>query len=50
MKNVAKVRKLYRILYDMMQIFLVPNLLETVYLLQSIMFSRIVSMVTDIEM
>lgn len=50
MKNVAKVRKLNRILYDMMQIFLVPNLLETVYLLQSIMCSRIVSIVTDIEM
>lgn len=46
MKNVAKVRKLNRILYDMMQIFLVQNLLETVYLLQS----RIVSIVTDIEM
>lgn len=34
----------------MMQIFLVPDLLEKIYLLQSIMFSRIVSIVTDIEM
>lgn len=50
MENIAKVRKLYHILIDMMQIFLVPDLLETVYLLQSIMFSRIVSIVTDIEM
>lgn len=49
---IAKVRKLYHvmILYDMMQIFLVPDLLETVYLSQSIMFNRIVSIVTDIEM
>lgn len=50
MENIAKVRKLYHIFIDMMQIFLVPDLLETVYLLQSIMFSRIVSIVTDIEM
>lgn len=50
MENIAKVRKLYHIYIDMMQIFLVPDLLETVYLLQSIMFSRIVSIVTDIEM
>lgn len=50
MENIAKVRKLYHIYIDMMQIFLVPDLLEPVYLLQSIMFSRIVSTVTDIEM
>lgn len=50
MENIAKVRKLYHIYIDMMQIFLVPDLLETVYLLQSIMFSRTVSIVTDIEM